>query len=172
MGDSAYKEIVPGSKQFKSFVAKIVMWFLGRAIIASASLDSYVQREVTTWNDNSIIMLKVNDFGPSVAIRKENGKLILLGVREVENPDLAIYFKNIEAALLVLTGQLGIAQAFAEHRYTLKGDIGFAMSFVRVIYIVEDYLFPPFVTRKILKSTPNKTSSRFKIYKATLFGVR
>ncbi len=168
---STYNEIVLGNKRFKGFVAKIVMWFLGRAIIASARLDSYVKKEVVTWKDSSVIMLKVDDFGPSVAIKKEGRRLTLLKASEIENPDLAIYFKNIEAALLVLTGQLGIAQAFAEHRYTLKGDIGFAMSFVRVIYIVEAYLFPPFITKKVLKSMPDRDSSRFKIYKATLFGV-
>ncbi len=165
------KEIVLGKKRFKSLVAKIIIWFLIRAIIASARLDSYVKEEVATWKDNSIIMLKVDDFGPSIAFKKNGRRLNLIKVSEMENPDLAIYFKNIEAALLILTGQLGIAQAFAEHRYTLKGDVGFAMSFVRVLYIVEAYLFPQFITKKILKSMPDRDSSRFKIYKATIFGV-
>ena len=165
------KEIVLGKKRFKSLVAKIIIWFLIRAIIASARLDSYVKKEVATWKDNSIIMLKVDDFGPSIALKKNGRRLNLIKNSEIEKPDLVIYFKNVEAALLILTGQLGIAQAFAEHRYTLKGDVGFAMSFVRVLYIVEAYLFPQFITKKILKSMPDRDSSRFKIYKATIFGV-
>ncbi len=163
MGRS-YQQIILGKKLIKNIIAKIVLFFLGRGIKASAFLDTYVIKEVEAWNDGLTILLKVNDSGPSLALQKEKGRILTKNPKKMKDPDLAIYFKNIEAALLVLTGQIGIDQGFAEHRYVVKGDISFAMSFVRVLYIVEAYLFPSFMTKKIFKRMPLKTSSSLRIY--------
>lgn len=167
-----YHDLVPTRKLFKRLFARIILWFLGRGIQASSALDSYVKKEVNTWQESTTIMLKVNDFGPYLSLRIKNGKIRFLGTKKLSNPDLAIAFKNIEGAILVLTGQIGIAQGFAEHRYWVKGDIGLAMSFVRVLYIVESYLFPTFITNKILKQQPKKASNSFKIYLGTIIGWR
>lgn len=166
-----YHDIKPSKNIFKRLVARIVLWFLGRGIQAASTLDPIVQKEIESWDKESVtIMLKVNDFGPALSLRKVNNRLRMIGTKEIDNPVLAIYFKNIEGALLVLTGQLGIAQGFAEHRYIVKGDIGLSMSFVRILYIVESYLFPAFITRKILKQEPKKGSNSFKIYLGTILG--
>lgn len=167
-----YHELKPSSKFFKRLFARIVLWFLGRGIQAASSLDNVVKAEIKAWDDLTYVMLKVNDYGPYLSLQKRDGKLRFLGTKKVENPNLTITFKNIEVALLVLTGRLGIAQGFAEHRYLVKGDIALAMSFVRILYIVEFYLFPDFMTKKILKQEPKRGSNSFKIYLGTLVGWR
>lgn len=167
-----YHDLKPSNKFFKRLFARIILWFLGRGIQSASSLDNVVKEEVKGWDESTTIMLKVNDYGPYLSLQKRNGKLRFLGTKRVDNPNLAIYFKNIEVALLVLTGRLGIAQGFAEHRYTVKGDIALAMSFVRILYIVEFYLFPRFMTKKILKQEPKIGSNSFKIYLGTLLGRR
>lgn len=162
---------ISSKKVVKSFVAKVVLWFLGRGIEAAAKLDTSVKNEVSTWDDTTSIMMKIQDYGPFMALKKNNGKLSFVGTKEIDNPNLTIYFKNIESAMLVLTAQLGVAQAFAEHRISAKGDIAFAMSFVRVVYIVEAYLFPTFMAKKVLKRIPEKHTSRAEMYIGTIFGV-
>jgi len=155
----------------KRLLAKIILWFLGRGLEAAAKLDPVVKKEINSWKDSSVIIISINDFGPTLGLIKEKDRLKAVKVKELKNPELAIYFKNIEAALLVLTGQTGIARAFSEHRFSVRGDIGFSMSFVRVLYIVESYLFPKFITNKILKQQPKKGSTRFRIYLSVLFGI-
>lgn len=105
-----------------------------------------------------------------MVLEVQDGKLKYLGSREIE-AELSVYIKNIEAAMLVLTGRKGIVQAFAEHRFILKGDIADGMRMVRCLNIVEAYLFPKFITRKILRRMPKKTSSSFKIYMGIIFGI-
>ena len=70
----------------------------------------------------------------------------------------------------MFTGRLGVSKAYAEHRFTLKGEIGKAMSLVRCIDIVEAYLFPKFITKNILKEIPKKSMGLVRCYGNVLFG--
>ena len=84
--------------------------------------------------------------------------------------DVTIRFKSPDDAFRVFTGQLGIAQAYAQHRFTLRGNMGLAMPFVRCVDIAEGYLFPAVLARRILKRRPKKEISTARVYLAVLFG--
>ena len=71
---------------------------------------------------------------------------------------------------LEIPGQIGIAQAYAQHRFTLRGNMGLAMPFVRCVDIAEGYLFPAVLARRILKRRPKKEISTARVYLAVLFG--
>ncbi|MCJ7689563.1 MAG: hypothetical protein MUO60_09635 [Clostridiaceae bacterium] len=116
------------------------------------------------------MLIKVEANGPCLVMKKINNKLYYCGKSEID-ADLSIYFKNIEAALLVLTGRIGIAQAFAEHRFIVKGDIMESMSLVRCLNIVEAYLFPNFIVKKILIKVPKKETSSVHVYLRTILAT-
>ena len=84
--------------------------------------------------------------------------------------DVTIRFKSPDDAFRVFTGQIGIAQAYAQHRFTLRGNMGLAMPFVRCVDITEGYLFPWVLARRILKRRPKKEVSTARVYLAVLFG--
>lgn len=115
------------------------------------------------WRDNYSVLIKVEGNGPCLVMRKKNNVLSYCGKQEV-NADLSIYFKNIEGALLVLTGRKGIDKAFAEHRFVVKGDIMESMSLVRCLNIVENYLFPKFITKNILRKALRRETSCVRVY--------
>jgi hypothetical protein len=77
-------------------------------------------------------------------------------------------FKSVRGAFLVLTGQKGVSQAYAEHLFSLEGDIYQTMSFVRCVEYAESYLFPEFWSSRILKEVPGKQTSALKIYLLSL----
>ena len=83
---------------------------------------------------------------------------------------MTIRFKSPADAFRVFTGQLSVAQAYAQHRFTLRGSMGLAMPFVRCVDIVEGYLFPAIMARRILKRLPKKEVSTARVYAAVLFG--
>ena len=83
---------------------------------------------------------------------------------------MTIRFKSPDDAFRVFTGQIGIAQAYAQHRFTLRGNMGLAMPFVRCVDIAEGYLFPTVLARRILKRRPKKEISTARVYLAVLFG--
>ena len=91
---------------------------------------------------------------------------------ERSDADAIVEFKSLEAGLLVLTGQIGIDRAYAERRFSLKGDLfAVGMPMVRCLYIVESYLFPKFIAKKILNRWPERSSSAPVVYFHTIFGV-
>lgn len=167
--EEKYQEIKPGKKRIKTWLAGIILILLGKALGVVSSLDKRVQQEISDWYDTTIISMKIGINGPSMSVEKRNGRLVYLGSKDVP-ADLGVYFKNIEAALPALTGSMSIAQSFAEHRVGMKGDIALGMSLVRCLYIVESYLFPRFITKKIMQKVPEKIVSSFKIYTTVILG--
>lgn len=158
-------------RKFKILLVRIIFWFLGRGLQCVTSFDRTAAEEISRLDDLMYILLKVEPNGPCLVMQKRDGKLCFVGTRVPDKIDLAIYFKNIEAAFMVVTGQIGIAQAYAEHRFTLKGDIFITMPLVRALNITEAYLFPGFITKKIMKKMPNRSNNKFNIYMATIFGI-
>jgi hypothetical protein len=144
---------------------------LGRGFQSVTSFDKTASEEINGLNDLMYILLKVEPNGPCMVMQKRNGKLNFVGTKVPDKVDLAIYFKNIEAAFLVVTGQIGIAQAYAEHRFTLKGDIFITMPLVRALNITEAYLFPGFMAKKLMKRMPDRSNNKFNIYMATILGI-
>lgn len=157
-------------KQLKSALARLILWFLGRGICACALLDSRVKAEVQDWTDGVRIALAVAPTGPAVSLEKREGRLCFLGTRNIGEADLLITFKQIESALPILLGMKSIAQGYAERCMTMKGDLAFAMSVVRVILLVEAYLFPGLVTRRIMQRVPAREVSMARVYLSTLLG--
>lgn len=107
--------------------------------------------------------------GPDLYLRKTTHGLERL--KTCGAADVDIQFKCLDEAFLLATGQLGVAQAYAEHRFTLTGDIAATMPFVRCVNIVEAYLFPKIMTRRILLSVPKKEHSTLAIYCRVILGV-
>ncbi len=141
----------------KRRIIAIVFFFLGRGFAACARLDSRVKREVGRWPEGTVVTLRVAPSGPQTSWSVEDGVFRHLGSRAVE-PTLLVTFKNPEGAL----------PAFAEHRSTLAGDISLGMSVVRCLHIVEGYLFPAVMTRRILPSPASREKSMIAAYALTL----
>ena len=84
--------------------------------------------------------------------------------------DVTIRFKSPADAFRVFTGQISVAQAYAQHRFTLRGTLSLALPFVRCVDIAEGYLFPAVLARRILKRQPKKECSTARVYLAAVFG--
>lgn len=153
--------------EIKKFISKIVMFFLYKGFKLTYKNDKLVKEEINSWKEGFTVALNTGVKGLNLIIKKENGKLLKL--KQADNVDLEIVFKSIDVAFLMFTGRLGVSKAYAEHRFTLKGEISDAMSFVRVVDTIEAYLFPRFISKNILKEIPNKSMGIIKTYGKILF---
>ncbi|PKQ37807.1 MAG: hypothetical protein CVT59_05945 [Actinobacteria bacterium HGW-Actinobacteria-1] len=151
----------------KRRIIAIVFFFLGRGFAACARLDSRVKREVGRWADGTVVTLRVAPSGPQTSWGVNDGVFRHLGSRPVEST-LLVTFKNPDGALPVFLGMKGVLQAFAEHRSTLAGDISLGMSVVRCLHIVEGYLFPAVMTRRILPSPAHREKPMIAAYALTI----
>lgn len=136
--------------KFKTEISKIVLFFLYKGFQVTYKEDLTVKSEVNSWKDGFTVSIKTGIKGLNLIMKKEKNCLVKL--TEIEKADLEITFKSIDVAFLMFTGRIGVSKAYAEHRFTLKGDIEMAMSFVRCIDTVEAYLFPKIISKRILKA--------------------
>ena len=153
--------------KIKTIISKIILFFLFRGFKATYKYDKRVRNEIDNWKEGFSIKLQIAPNGSCLNIKKTKEGLIK--PKEIENPNTAICFKSIDAAFLVLTGRLAVSGAYAGHRFKLSGEISEAMSFVRCVDIVEAYLFPKFITKRILKEVPKKYVNIITTYRYVLF---
>lgn len=146
----------------KKFISKIILFFLFKGFVVTYKYDENVRKEIETLPDGFTAMIDTGEKNVKLIIQKKDNKIIKL--KEAKNADIEIVFKSIDAAFLMFIGRLGVSRAYAEHRFTLKGEITQAMCLVRCIDIVEAYLFPKFITKNILKYMPTKNMGLLKTY--------
>ena len=153
------------TKRVRKAVAAVVFAVLGRGLIACARLDRRVRAELATWPEQAVVTLRVAPRGPRVSWRREADAVRYLGSAAV-TPTLLVEFKSIDGALPLLIGMKSVLGAFAEHRATVKGDLALAMSLVRCLHIVEGYLFPDIMTRRILPRPAERHAGHLVAYGA------
>jgi hypothetical protein len=155
----------------KVLLARSALWLLGRAMCACAALDSRAQAEVRVWEDGVRIAMRVGPAGPAMVLEKRGERLRYLGATGIDTAYLVITFKHVDAALPVLLGMTSVARCWAERRMTMKGDPTLAMSVVRVMLLVEAYLFPGLITRRIMQRVPAREVSMARVYLSTLLAA-
>lgn len=160
-----------GNKIFKITVAKSIMRLLGRAIKGVYKNDENMRDYIATIPLGYDIKIKIAGTDIALAFAIEEGGVKIYGKKNIPfNCNLEIEFKNIEYAFPLLIGKKSITSAYCEGDFILKGSIGNAMVLVTVLNLVESYLFPEVLNRK-LKITQERKSNKFKVYRYILLGV-
>lgn len=153
----------------KSFVARAALVALGVAFEDLSKRSEEMRREIADWEDGHTFALGVLPRGPSIAVRKEADRLIYLGQGE-HDASLKILFRNVDSALLVLTGMLPAHTAFAERRAIVHGALDQAMQANRAMALVVKFLFPGIMLKSLTKRMPEFSSADLKV-KARLYAT-
>jgi hypothetical protein len=159
----------PRRKILKKLVVQTSFFALGRAFEAAGYLDADVKKEIRDWKEPMTIMFQVMPNGPAMVVEKSGGRIRYAGSEAVP-ADLTVFFKNMESAFLVMSGQIGTPQGYAEHRMALKGDTGQAMPLIRCLNQVQAYLFPKIMAKRVMKRVP-KMSLRKMAYRVVILAV-
>lgn len=150
-------------KEVLNRVNSLVLEVLFRSFRVLYRSDSRVHDEITGWEDGLTLKLVCGPGGAVLAMCKD-GQHGVRRLRRAQRAQITMRFKSVEGAFRVLSGQLGVADAYAAHLFTLEGDIYQTMSFVRCVEYLESYLFPPFWSRRILKELPDRQVSPLEVY--------
>ncbi|MEG2084260.1 MAG: hypothetical protein RRY78_01735 [Clostridia bacterium] len=159
----------PKKKHFKTFVAKVVFFVLKRGIKGCYKYDSDVNEMLASLPEGTVFKLGIISNTPNIVLVKENNKLVSSKDANIK-PTLEIDFKNVDAAFPLLIGKAGVSQAFAEGRFILRGNVDDAINIAHSMDVVENYLFPRFITKKFIPHKIKKQVSSFKIYAYIVFG--
>ena len=144
----------------KKIIIWVVLQFLYRGMKVLYKLDYRMKEELDGWRENKTLCIQIMN-GPSITMTYT----YLQGLQKThQTPDITIVFKSVHTAFLVFTSMMSVKQAYLEHRFSLKGDIYESMRFVRCVDLVETYLFPRFITKRILDHYEKKLKPTLYIY--------
>lgn len=137
----------------KTLVVKIFLNVFSQSMIFLSKHDKTIQSQINQLNEGFVIKLGVwnnSNLSTSVIKKKNYFSKAKIG----EKPNLEVYFKNIDAAFRCLSALDGLEEAFAKKRMFVVGLISNALIFTRLSLIVERYLYPFIVCKKIMKRPP------------------
>ncbi len=156
---AAKRRSLAGKKAFSS----VILYFLAHGLDLLGKKDERVEEEFAAWEEGFTWGIGMGEGAPALYMKKTGTGLARLSEKPADI-DLMITFKSVESAFLVLSGQVGVAGAYARHAFVLKGDIARAMSVVRCMDLAEAYLFPRLISKKILKEVPEKRMGLVRTY--------
>lgn len=158
-------------RMFQQLVCGIVFKVLFRAIRVLSHCDSRIRQELSELPAGQTVKLSVSPHEKSRSLTFIISDGTVHKAPRDASPDIHIVFKNEAMAFRVFTGRMGIAGAYAAHAFTLRGNINETMGIVRVVDLVEGYLFPRFMTRRILKESPKKQLPTLAVYLRLIPGI-
>ncbi len=141
--------------QSKRLYVTTMMQVVGRALQAISEQDEEIQKITSAFPDGFVFSMQVLPSGPGFALRKTlDNHLEFLDEIPSEKPDLTIYIKHLEHAFRILSFQESTAQAFANDRMLVDGDISRAIRMTRALNRLEAYILPKLVAELAIKEYP------------------
>lgn len=168
-------QVKPNKSIFKSFIVKAGFYALGRGAESLSRFNIDLKEELKVWEDGYIVQLRVDPMGNELCLQKTNGRLKVVKINSAK-PDLIVIFKNLDTAFKIITTLNNVHTAFSQNRIKVYGDLDQSMVLIRLLNIVQAYLFPPFLSKNVLKKVPKFTIGqhigRIRVYTTgLLFGV-
>lgn len=151
-------------RQGKILIEAVVLYVLYAGIYQLYNLDADVREEISGWRLGRVYGLQCSEHGPSLYLMRKRNGICKIAVSSHRQADVSFRFKSPDQAFQVMTGQISVADAYARHAFALSGDIGYAMSFARVVDRAETYLFPGIITRRILKKQAKRQVPMIYVY--------
>lgn len=146
-------QIKPKQSTFKRFVVSAGFYALGRGVESASRFNKNLKSEIDAWDEDYTIMLKVAPSGAELWLQKK-GKYIKWIKKQDKEADLIVLFKNLDTAFKIITTLSNVHTAFSQNRIMVYGDVAQSMVLIRVLNIVQAYLFPPFLSKNVLKRVP------------------
>lgn len=153
---------------FQSLLVTVVLRVVHAAIVELGTLDSRARQELLLLPEGMSYAVHASAGGPCLFVQWQGGSLRRLP--QLEHASCALHMKSLPLAFQLLTGQIGLPQAYARHAFTLQGDVGDVMRLARLVNLVEAYLFPRVMTRRILTDIPRLQVNPLRVYGRLLCG--
>lgn len=139
-------------RAIQSFVVAVVLRVVHAALIELRALDSRVAKEFERMPEGLSYAIRTGFEGPTLHVQWKDGKLVRLA--GLSAPSCSLRIKSMPLAFRLFTGQMGLAQAYARHAFTMGGEVADVMRLARLVNLVEAYLFPSVMTRCIMTDVP------------------
>lgn len=167
---SAETARLTGRFKAKRTVVRTSLLALAAAFEMVSRQSPEMKAELAEWDSGRVFTVGVLPEGPFITMRKESDGLHYLGTGP-QDADLRMLFKNVDSALMALTGMIGAHTAFAEHRAIIHGSLYEAMQINRAMAIVQKFLMPGPVLKRITKRPPAMSAKDYVIKARVMAGL-
>lgn len=140
----------------------VVLRVVHAALVELYALDIRVRDEFNRMPEGLSYALQTGYKAPVLYVQWKDGRLHHL--KELEKPTCALRLKSKGISFRMFTGQMGLAQAYAQHAFSMQGEIADVMRLARLVNLVEGYLFPKFITKHILTDIPTLQVNPLRVY--------
>lgn len=139
-------------RAIQSLVVGIVLRVVHAALIELRALDSRVAKEFERMPEGLSYTIRTGYNGPVLHVKWKDGALLRLA--ELPTASCSLRIKSMPLSFQLFTGQMGLAQAYARHAFTMGGEVADVMRLARLVNLVEAYLFPRIMTKRIMTDVP------------------
>ncbi len=155
-------------RAFKIGIIAIVLRVVHAALVELRELDSRVAQEFERFPAGLSYTICTGFGGPTLHVQWQGGRLLRRAA--LAAPVCSLRIKSLPLAFQLFTGQMGMAQAYARHAFTMSGEVADVMRLSRLVNIVESYLFPRVMTRRIMTDVPEPEVCFLRAYARIAWG--
>ena len=152
----------------QSLTVGIVLRVVHAALVELRGLDSRVAREFERMPEGLSYAIRTGYRGATLCVQWNGRELQRLP--ELHAPTCSLRIKSMPLAFRLFTGQMGLAQAYARHAFTMGGEVADVMRLARLVNLVEAYLFPKIITRRIMTDVPETEGCFLRVYARIALG--
>lgn len=157
-------------RSVQKFVVGAALRLVHAALAELREMDPYVASEMASLPQGMSYAIHTGHGAPSLYVQWDGKKLRRCRAGAVE-PLCELHLKALSISFRLFTGQMGLAQAYAQHAFTMSGEVADVMRLARLVNHAECYLFPAFITRRFLSEQPRLARSPLWFYLRLSFGL-
>lgn len=132
-----------------------MMKLISQMLKAGSQVDDVIKAEVAELPDGFVFRMAVSPGTLCLTMKKQDGRLVDLPADYAGDIDLVLTFKHVTFAFLVFSFQEHTAQAYANERIILDGDVPMSMKIVRSLNRLQTVILPKVVAQKAVKTYPD-----------------
>ena len=149
-------------------VVGVALRVVHAAIAELGAMDATVAAELAQLPPGTSYAIHTGHGCPALFVLWDGQRL--LRPAALEKPRCELHLKSLATSFRLFTGQMGLAQAYAQHAFTMAGEVADVMRLARLVNRTEAYLFPPFITRRFLSDVPKLPVSPLRLYARLALG--
>lgn len=153
---------------FQKLTVGTVLRVVHAALVELQKQDARVAAEFARMPEGLSYSIYTGHHGPVLHVQWQGGKLRRL--RALSKASCTLHIKSMPLAFRLFTGQMGLAQAYAAHAFTMAGEVADVMRLARLVNLVEAYLFPNIINRRIMTDIPKPQVCFLRTYARVAWG--
>lgn len=157
------------TRLLQKIVVAIALRLLHAALVELQLLDCTMAQELQKLPKGMSFAIHTGHKAPALTVRWD-GRRLQRVVEAGYAAQCTLRIKALAISFRLFTGQMGLAHAYAQHALTVAGEIANVMRLARLVNRAEAYLFPPFISHRILPESPKLEVSPIRVYARIVFG--